>query len=101
VVRRGSESEHSRHTSGEAVLGRCGVDLKGGQSQTRRFLAEGVREHPVAFEQVAQGSFRIGGPGEKPRGRSAPTLDHRPAEVWRREEPDGLSMYGEEGLDEA
>lgn len=101
MVRRGSESEHVRYPLGEIVLGRHGIYLDGRQSQTRRLLAEGVCEHPVAFEQVTQGPLRVTGFGEESPSRSAPALEHRPTEVGRREKPDGTTWDGEEGLDEA
>ena len=50
IKKTGSEAEHVRHSLGEFVLGRRGVDFNGGQFKTRRFLAEDVREHPIAFE---------------------------------------------------
>ena len=67
LSRNTTESELFRHSLGEIVLSHRGVDLNSGQFQTRRFLTEDIREHPVAFEQVPQGSFRIGGLGEKSR----------------------------------
>src|SRR3954466_8346400 len=51
-----SESEHLRHPAGQIAFRHRGVDLDGGEFQVRRLLAEDVREHLVAFEQVAQGS---------------------------------------------
>lgn len=48
--RRGLESEHFRHSLGEIVLSHRGVDLNGGHFQTCRFLAEDVREHPIALK---------------------------------------------------
>ena len=83
VARRGSESEHVRYSPGEIVLGRGGVDLDGGQPRPRRLFAQHVREHPVAFEQVAQGPSRVSGPGEKYPRPFAPTLDHRLADLLR------------------
>ena len=95
-----SESEYVRHLPDEIVFGRGDVDFNHGQCQTRRFLAEDFREHPIAFDQVAQGSFRITRPGEKvPRGSTA-ILDHCLTKVGRREEPDGTIRDGEERLDE-
>ncbi len=92
------ESEHFRHSPGEIVLGRRSVDLDGVQSQTRRFLAQDVREHPIAFEQVAQGSFRVTGPRDKsPRG-SATTLDHCLTKIRRRQKPDSTGRRAEERL---
>ena len=72
-----SESEHFRHSLDEIVLSHRGVDLNGGHFQTLRFLAEDVCEHPIALKQVAQGSFRIGGPGEKSRRRSKAVMESR------------------------
>lgn len=39
AARQNSESEHFRHSLGEFVFGHRGVNLDGGQSQTRRRLA--------------------------------------------------------------
>src|SRR5688500_7327463 len=82
------------------VLGRRGANPDGGQPQTCRLPAKEVREHPVAFEQVTQGSVRIRDPSEESPRQAAPTLDYRPAEVRRRQHPDGAPKYGEERLDE-
>ena len=95
-----SESEYVRHSPGEIVLRRREVDLNSVQSQTCRFIAEDVREHSIAFEQVAQGPLRIAGPGEKSPRRSAASLDHCVSKVGRRKEPDGTTGYGEKRLDE-
>ena len=61
----GSEAEQVCHPFDDIVLGCRVVDLNRRQAQARCFFTEDVREHPIAFEQVTEGSFRVGGPGEK------------------------------------
>ena len=48
-----SESEQVRHLPREVVFGCRSVDFNCGQIQTCRFVANDVRKHPIAFEQVA------------------------------------------------
>ncbi|HKG47227.1 MAG TPA: hypothetical protein VKB02_10895 [Pyrinomonadaceae bacterium] len=95
------QTEDFRHSLNEIVLCHRGVDLDGVQSEARCLLAEDLGEHTVALEQVTQGPFRVAGPREKSRRRSAPTLDHCLTEVRHRQEPDGMSRCGEERLNEA
>src|SRR5262249_47997210 len=83
---RRSQFEYPTHLLRKIVLGHRGVDFNGGQSQMLRFLANDVREHPIAFEQVAQGSFRVTGPREKAPHCSASPLDDCLAELVGREE---------------
>src|SRR6185369_13079355 len=89
------------HLSHEVVLGRRDVDLNRRQSQTRCFLTQEVREHPIAFEQVTQGFFGVTGLREKSPGRSAAACDDGLAELGRRQKPDGMSRNGEKRLHEA
>ena len=96
----GSEAEYVRHALYEVVLSQRGIDFNSRQSQARRFLAQDVREHPIAFEQIAQGSFRIRGLGEKSPRRSAAFLNHCLTELRRREQPDGTTRFGQERFDE-
>ena len=67
-VQRGSESERGRYSLREIVFSCCSVDFNGGQTKSRRFLAQNLREHAIAFEQVAQSSFGVRRPGKKSPG---------------------------------
>src|SRR5687768_8683335 len=95
-----SEFEHFRHSLREICFSHRDLNLNGGQFHTRRFLAENVREHPIALKQVAQRSFGIAGLGEKAPCRSTTTLDDFLTESGRRKQPDGASRNGEERLDQ-
>src|SRR5918912_269546 len=56
-----SQPENPRHALDKVVLAHRGVDLDRGQVQARRLRREAIGEHPVAFEQVALGAFRVAG----------------------------------------
>lgn len=96
-----AESEHFRHSPYKFLLSHCNVNLNGRHFQTRRFLSQNVRKHPVAFEQVAQGSFGSICPCKKSCRRTSTTLEHFLSKVRRRKKPDRLSRFREKRLDKA
>ena len=45
--------EYLQNAPNEHILRNCLVDVDGGKLQSRSVLAQDVREHPIAFEQIA------------------------------------------------
>jgi aminoglycoside phosphotransferase (APT) family kinase protein len=93
------QPERLGYLSGQGILGHRGVDSDSCQLQARRLLAEAFGEHPISLEQVVQGLIGVAGlTGDLPQRATA--VERGPAELGRREQPDGVTGPGQQRLDQ-
>lgn len=92
------EPERFRHSAGEIVHCHRDVDVYDLQFQLLRLVVQTASEHGIALEEVAEGALRIARLPNKSPLKPSPAIEHRLTERGSRQQPDGLTMHGEERL---